>query len=203
MLYRSAIWTACIWLRNSDTLSWCKLFCEYWPKQDCKSLCYCLTGLSRMYAFADCQSRTNSNWIRAGWTCLHYAVYYGHSNIVAELLRFSASKGFLKALLNRQVSVGSRRCDDTSDAVIGNWWRDCIARGICLWQQKLRQAAALCRRAAGSSWQVIEWPMLVKIVVLLLLMHVRHKLTPRSMSGPVLQAIGDGVGLPRSHDIGH
>lgn len=43
---------------------------------------------------------------RAGWTCLHYASYHGHANVVVELLRFAASKGFLRALINRKVRCG-------------------------------------------------------------------------------------------------
>jgi hypothetical protein len=42
---------------------------------------------------------------RAGWTCLHYASYHGHANVVAELLRFASSKGFLRALISRKVSI--------------------------------------------------------------------------------------------------
>lgn len=40
---------------------------------------------------------------RAGWTCLHYAVYHGHAQLVVDILKFAASKGFLRSLMNRKV----------------------------------------------------------------------------------------------------
>jgi len=43
---------------------------------------------------------------RAGWTCLHYAAYHGHAPVVAELLRFASSKGFVRALMNRKAIHG-------------------------------------------------------------------------------------------------
>ena len=69
--------------------------------------------------------------IRAGWTRLHYAVYHGHSHLVAELLRFSASKGLLKALLTRQ-DRDEWTASDVVDAAADNKRRGCIARGVRL-----------------------------------------------------------------------